>query len=65
MPPQLVDFGSRGRKSDAFVVTILIAALAGEDIDAKPACSVEPGIRLRGDRRGDAPWQDDHGNDAR
>src|SRR5712671_6838565 len=64
MPPKLVDLGSCGRKSDAFVVTIPIAAMPGEDIHAKPACSGEPGIRFSGDGRGDAPWQDDHGNDT-
>jgi hypothetical protein len=30
MPPKLVDFGSRGRKSDAFVVTMV-------ELTAKPA----------------------------
>ena len=65
MPPELVDFGSRGGKTYAFIVALLVAATTGEDIHAKPARAGEPGIRLCGNRRSDAAWQHDHRNDAR
>ena len=65
MPAELVDFGRRGGQANAFVVALLIAAPAGEDIHAEPACTGEPGVRLRCDCRGDAAWKHQHRNEAR
>ena len=65
MPPELVDFGRHGGKTYALIVALLIAATTGEDIHAKPARTGQPGIRLCGDRRGDATRQHEHRDDAR
>ena len=65
MRAQLVDFGSRGGKAHALVVTLLIAAAAGQDIHAKPARIGEPGVGFCRDCGGDALWHHQRRDDAR
>ncbi len=65
MRAQLVDFGSRGGKAHALVVTLPIAAAAGQDVDAEPARIGKPGVRFCRDCGGNALWHHQRRDDAR